>query len=343
MTPYGPVVHGEHFNPTIFESFRIFNAIIGTLLAEPVAVPVFLFMSGYLFFRGGNLSASEYKRKIISRSKTLLIPYFVWNGLLVIKLCIQSLPFFHWENTLNLTPKAIIAAFWIYRNELVNYAHPLDIDPADFIAPIMGPLWYLRNMFFLCLSSPFILWLINRFGRFLAIFSSILWVLSTICIKEVWVSIMIESLVFFSWGATLSIKGKSMTETITINKKRWYLGTIVLASIIIIMRLCGGNDYDNLMKMGLSFLILPRLISISDSLTACGCKAPQTLIASSLFIYIAHMLIAPMVQKTVLTITLHLLNNVSIVPLYLLMIGITVEIFLIAFEVLKKCLLSYRC
>lgn len=219
MTEYGPVVRGEHFNPTIFESFRIFNVIIGTFLSEPLAVPVFLFISGYLFFRGGYLSASEYKRKIISRSKTLLIPYFIWNGLLVIKLSIQSLPLFHWENTLNLTPKSLLAAFWIYRNDLVVYAHPLDIDPAEFFAPIMGPLWYLRNLFLLCLLSPFILWVINRFGRFLTIFSSILWVLSTIFIKEVWVSEIFESLVFYVWGATLSIYGKSLTESFTINKK----------------------------------------------------------------------------------------------------------------------------
>ena len=42
-------------------------------------VPGFFFISGYLFF----LSKKSYKQKLETRFHTLLIPYLLWNGLLL--------------------------------------------------------------------------------------------------------------------------------------------------------------------------------------------------------------------------------------------------------------------
>lgn len=47
-----------------------------------IAMSWFFFISGYLFFR--NFKMSKYKSKFLSRCRTLLIPYIIWNTLSVL-------------------------------------------------------------------------------------------------------------------------------------------------------------------------------------------------------------------------------------------------------------------
>lgn len=44
-----------------------------------ISVPLFFFISGFLFFYHANFNLSTYKNKLKSRIKTLLIPYLLWN------------------------------------------------------------------------------------------------------------------------------------------------------------------------------------------------------------------------------------------------------------------------
>ena len=44
-----------------------------------VAVPLFFFISGYLFFRNGIPDANGLRNKVTARVHTLLIPYLLWN------------------------------------------------------------------------------------------------------------------------------------------------------------------------------------------------------------------------------------------------------------------------
>lgn len=336
-TRYGPVVNGEHFNPTEYEAFNCVTAILNAFFVEPVAVPVFFFISGYLFFRGGSMNKSEYERKLKRRAKTLLIPYIFWNGLCVLKLCVQALPIFHWENTLNFTPQALLAAFWIYRNDLVISAHPLFINSNEFFGPIIGPLWYLRNLFILCLFSPLLWWVIKRCRYAVTILSSIFWILSVMFVEEQWIEVMFESIVFFSWGASLvNSDGKGLAFFIEY-KSKYYITTLVLAFLTIIMGLMGKTVLIPILKTCMSYFILPALIALSFSLIKEGMTVNKKLAASSLFIYVAHMFVAPPIIKIVLTvIPQEYITNMTIVPLYLLMILLTVFLLLVAFHFIVR-------
>lgn len=44
-----------------------------------IAVPLFFLMSGYFFFLGFSWSIKSYKKKIVSRLKTLVVPFLFWN------------------------------------------------------------------------------------------------------------------------------------------------------------------------------------------------------------------------------------------------------------------------
>ena len=66
----------------VHENLNLTNdGYLGLMLAaiSNVAVPVFFLISGYYFFYGHQFCKEEYFRKLIKRSRTLLLPYLIWN------------------------------------------------------------------------------------------------------------------------------------------------------------------------------------------------------------------------------------------------------------------------
>ena len=62
--------------------FFIINLISGTLATT--GVPLFLVISGYLFFYRKDFSGDVYKQKLKSRAKTLLVPFILWNVIAIL-------------------------------------------------------------------------------------------------------------------------------------------------------------------------------------------------------------------------------------------------------------------
>ena len=48
------------------------------------SVPIYFFISGYVFFLGVKLTKEKYAQKLRNRVKTLLIPYLIWNTIAVL-------------------------------------------------------------------------------------------------------------------------------------------------------------------------------------------------------------------------------------------------------------------
>ena len=49
-----------------------------------ICVPVFFFISGYLFFREGNLTIQSYVYKLKRRFFSVFVPFFCWNLIYVL-------------------------------------------------------------------------------------------------------------------------------------------------------------------------------------------------------------------------------------------------------------------
>ena len=119
-----------------------------------IAVPAFFLVSGYFFFSGmQEWSWSKYKSKVLKRCKTILLPYLLW--------CIIALIFgFCWawlhDGTLCLgdfwTSKGGLGAFWNGSTcESSSNIFGYRIYEGK---PIDGPLWYIRDLFVICLLAP---------------------------------------------------------------------------------------------------------------------------------------------------------------------------------------------
>ena len=58
-TDMGTIINGERFLPMKLDRFAYPIVFLNGFLSEPLAVPMFLFISGYLFFRGGGHFSKE--------------------------------------------------------------------------------------------------------------------------------------------------------------------------------------------------------------------------------------------------------------------------------------------
>ena len=128
----------------VFEIQKFIREYVSIFICS-IAIPGFAIISGYLFFATADFSKDTYFKKINNRIYTLLIPYIVWNlivlgGDVVLAFLGRKNLVFNMEwnfwNMLNI--------FWGIKGNSVG------------TCPYNGPLWYIRDLFILCLLTPII-------------------------------------------------------------------------------------------------------------------------------------------------------------------------------------------
>lgn len=199
------LVHGNINNLLITEY------VLGDIIAT-IAVPLYFIISGYLFFYQTNFNKDTYLRKIKKRSKTLLIPYFIWNIIAYLIYLINH----------QFDVYTFIMSFLV--------VHP---DGRTGSSPMDGPLWFIRNLFIIMLISPIIYTLIKRMKTWWLIPFLLLWISGFSIFNN---GIMI-AFIFFSLGASLSI----CKHHLVINRHLAFFSLLFL--ITITLRYC--LHYDN--------------------------------------------------------------------------------------------------
>lgn len=160
-------------------------------------VPAYFFISGMLFF----YSKKSFEQKIKDRLTTLVIPYLIWNGLIILGYYLAYVAGGH-DSLINndkyiseYTAIDYVRAFW---------------DRGDWGdsngKPILPPMWYIRNLFLLCLFSPVIQWVIQKTKVIVPILLVILWISFQ---NDVYV---LQSLSIFSLGALFPILGIDLID-----------------------------------------------------------------------------------------------------------------------------------
>lgn len=119
--------------------FVVWNFICSHLAA--MAMPTFFLISGYLLFQ--NFSMNSWPDKMKRRVRRLVVPYFAWNILFVLfylglSQCIPRL------------------ATRVSTFGLDSVCGAISKIASFTVAPIDGPLWFLRVLFILALFSPLI-------------------------------------------------------------------------------------------------------------------------------------------------------------------------------------------
>lgn len=151
-------------------------------------VPGFFFISGLLLF----MSKKNYLQKLQTRTHTLLIPYLLWNFILVV-IYITLYAVGHPQNIngRSMTEYGVIdyiRLFWDRGS----------FDDGNFV-PILCPLWYIRNLIIMVIFSP-LLYYVIRYTRELFLIAIALWWMTTN--NNAFIP---QTILFFSLGAYFSI------------------------------------------------------------------------------------------------------------------------------------------
>lgn len=125
------------------------------------AVPLFFMISGYLFFVNiDKFTWNVYRTKMRSRINTILLPYLLWNLLYLLFYSAQSFAFPAQLISGGKTPVQNFAV----EDFLLCFWRTSVLGPENTYYPIYVPLWFLRDLFLICLASP-VIYLLMKYLR----------------------------------------------------------------------------------------------------------------------------------------------------------------------------------
>lgn len=246
------------------------------------AVPLFFAISGYLFFYGiQDFTAETYRKKLQRRIKTLLIPYVLWN-------CIAFLLF---------SGRAIVKGealswplspdiWWGCRQLATSHECVLGYTIEEATAPLLVPLWFMRDLMLLVLLSPIIHFLLKRMGWILVLLAGILF---HIHLYPNWGGISIMGLPFFCSGAVWAIQGKDPLAY----TKKWIPASSMIAilSLLAYVTLWNRAHWAITDMFNAIFVWSGMLVAIHWANHASRKHPiPKMLSESSFFIYAVHSL-----------------------------------------------------
>ncbi len=186
------IPHGKY--PVFDISLHLLQRNLGD-----IAVPLFFFISGYLFFLNiKDFNFTIYKNKLKKRYKSLLIPYLLWNTLFFLFLLacyfifpslVQSFDKFFSE----LTVTSFIQSYWSLNG-----------------TPLLAPMWFIRDLIILNILSPFIYWIIKKTNLIIVIIAAVFFMIGIYYETpgiggRIWFPYM--------FGAFWSIQGKNFLNT----------------------------------------------------------------------------------------------------------------------------------
>lgn len=259
------------------------------------SVPIYYFISGYVFFVGADFSKQVYLKKLRNRVHSLLVPYLIWNGVAVLLVFLKTQPLLRSYTAasvgdgVNFSLHGLLSCFWVYQGEL-SPPTAAETMVADSTAPINIPLWFLRNLMVVALTTPLLYWIIRRAG---AVF---VWLLGALLFLAPYVGdldrySMVTAYFFFSWGAYMSIRKKDMLAEFS----RFFVLSAVLYVLFSLTYMFVVDSHTQVAFVcGLLRTIAGLLLAYNLAawlLRKGYCRVHPFLAKSSFFIYVSHALL----------------------------------------------------
>lgn len=316
--------------------------VIAAFLSDLI-VPVYFFISGYLFFFGVNdLTWNVYSKKLKKRIKSILIPYLVWNAIGVALVLIKSLPLFSgfisYEGTeLNISLSNILSCFWMYDGQLSpppagteNYASFVAKSPF----PIDTALWYMRDLMIVTLLVPVLAYLLKRLGKWTVVGFLGLYFIFSFWYVDWHINQLLTAFLFFSWGAYMSMNSQEILPAF--KPYMWVSIILYVVCSLGYLFLGASGEIAKLLKLINTVVIVVLAFNMVS-------RIPQQFLRKQLrymgalcaFIYMAHCLVMPRVLKLCAVICSPQSDG-EWICVYLLTIVATLLLLSLCFYLLKK-------
>lgn len=300
-------------------------------IISPIAVPLFFFISGFLFFyKTNSFTGQIYLQKLKKRVRTLLVPYIFWNLLVLVFLLMLQifLPELMSGKNKLIADYSISDWFWTFWN--TNMINPTMVDSGSY--PICYQFWFIRDLMVVVLFSPLIRLLVQKLHQYVILCLGILWIFG---LRFDVSGFSLTAFFFFLAGAYFSIYQKNFVETM----KTLFPAIIILYVLIAIVELCFINQtwYRYLHNIGV-LVGITTVITLTAHFIAKGSwQTNSFLSSSSFFIYAYHGIALTFVTKLLFKL-LKPYSDGMVLALYVLCPTITILIGLFIYNLLKKYL-----
>lgn len=323
------VVSGSIFETQEHLGYHIINDFVMAFL-KGQSVPIYYFISGYVFFLGIELTKEKYIKKISNRIRSLFIPYLIWNFIFIVFYLIRTVPFisscfsgddivFDWRD--------FFASFWWRK-----YTTSADFGVATY--PINYPLWFLRDLMIVVVCTPAVSFMIKHFKAFYILFLGIVWFVANL---QGWGRLiqLSNAFFFFSFGSYMSINKKDMLVE---------FGRFTKLSIILfILTGCGYMFFVRMSPETAHIIMYMRILvgllfayNLAVYLLKKGyCKVNKFLASSSFFIYLSHAWVFERVRRLIFS-AIDLNSDFWIIVAYLLTVFVTISLLLLAYYCGKR-------
>ena len=295
-----------------------------------IVVPLFFFMSGYLYFISSadkGFTFQAWKKKSWNRVKSLVVPYVAWN-LLVLALFAGIQYLTGNSSTMQKDGYKLIADY-----QFVDYLKALwALDHSGM--PMDGPLWFIRNLivFSIVLSFPLYYCLIYAgIPTLIALF------VGSAC-ELGFANISVDSVFYFAWGAFCAIKKFDLFTNVSERKSRLFgltiLGTLLLKITFCVLKSPIEHYFNSLYIYTTVALIFGFLAPYIKK----GVLKPMTFLASaSFFIYAMHKPLQVIFRRYSFAI-LHPQSELLLCALNLLIPAIVIALCLLSFHIVRRYL-----
>lgn len=339
----GVVAEHAFFIPPAGENLPAYSAtrfFLSDVSTEVLPPPLFFLISGMLFFWGVNkLSSSAYLQKIKKRFRTVLIPYFFWNLLIIGVLYVGQT----WFGNLagqeatrvsDYSFKDWLWAFWD-TSKGTAYASATVGDPVYF------PFWFIRDAMVLFLMSPVILFLLKKTRGWILLPLFAWWLAAGFDNIPRWVygvaGFSPRPIFFFCLGAWTVASGKGFAQRILEKKNAVYvLLPVVVTGIAAAWFLRGHSLYLPFIRIyTLAAVLLCFCIAARFSRKESRSRLWIFLGGATFFLYASHGFLAKLLPHIVIQKT-GISGDIQLTVLYFVCLAATVAICLAVYWILKK-------
>lgn len=240
-----------------------------------LAVPFFFFASGFLFFyRLWDWDWNLWREKIKRRVRTLLVPYLLWNAIAFF--CFYLWYYLHGgENSLlqQFANYGGIKIFWnasLWGGEAVV---PLTARAM----PIDGPLWFIRDLMYYSLLTPFFYLFVKKLKLYGVI---------AVCFFSIaYPGLIPDGFVFFLLGSFFQLTRKNF---LMFKSKRYYIYILTLLLLVAYYFFYDTDYWSKVIRFIFLFLGIYSSICLSERALFNGIQINSFLTKGSFFIFATH-------------------------------------------------------